>query len=271
VILISISSICVAQQKAVNLADHFFAEGNYKEAITEYKRDLFYADKSEEKWLTMCKIASSYLFLEDKTNTIIYINKAKEFSTSDSLSDEIKLFQANSYLFFKDYQLSHLLLYRLVNFSKYSVIIDKAKRTIILKFILAHEWDELNNFLENNKITVSVDEVKKIIEDEKEKTLTPSLAGKLSTFFPGLGQFYAGDVENGLNALLLNGLLVYCVLNSLIQKDIIDSITWSLLLYRYYAGNIEKAEKIAENENFQLDDQTKKRTLLFLKHYFMDN
>ncbi len=263
--------MCVAQQKAANLADHFFSEGNYREAITEYKRNLFYIDKSEEKWLTMCKIASSYLFLEDKTNTIIYINKAKDFSTNDSLSDEIKLFQANSYLFFKDYQLANLLLYRLVNFSKYSVIINKAKKIIILKFILAHEWDELNDFLEKNKIASSVDDVKKIIADEKEKTLIPSWAGTLSTFFPGLGQFYAGDVENGLNAVLLNGFLLYSVLNSFIIKDLVDCITWSMLLYRYYVGNIEKAEKIVEKENLQLDYQTKKRTLQFFRQYFMDN
>ena len=50
------------------------------------------------------------------------------------------------------------------------------------------------------------------------------VARLLSTFLPGLGQTYAGDWKNGLNALLLNGVLGYITLDAAIERDYDDAL-----------------------------------------------
>jgi hypothetical protein len=72
----------------------------------------------------------------------------------------------------------------------------------------------------------------------------------LSTFLPGLGQTYAGDWKNGLNALLLNGVLGYITLDAAIERDYDDALlSFFFLFYRYYAGNRYRAVEAAQTFN----------------------
>jgi tetratricopeptide (TPR) repeat protein len=74
----------------------------------------------------------------------------------------------------------------------------------------------------------------------------PRLARLLSIFVPGLGPFYAGDVKNGINSLLLTGGLLSLGIYALFFYTPIDAIIaiapW---FQRYYMGGYKRAEKIA--------------------------
>ena len=72
----------------------------------------------------------------------------------------------------------------------------------------------------------------------------------LSTFLPGLGQAYAEDWKNGLNALLLNGVLGYVTLNAAIERDYDDALlSFFFLFHRYYVGNRYRAAEAAQAFN----------------------
>ena len=75
------------------------------------------------------------------------------------------------------------------------------------------------------------------------------LAGYLS-FFPGLGQLYAGDGKNALNAFLLNGSLIAVSVYSIVTLDL---WTFSLLefnpLIHFMQGNMYNAQKDAYEYN----------------------
>ena len=76
------------------------------------------------------------------------------------------------------------------------------------------------------------------------------VARLLSTFLPGLGQTYAGDWKNGLNALLLNGVLGYITLDAAIERDYDDALlSFFFLSYRYYTGNRYRAAEAAQTFN----------------------
>jgi hypothetical protein len=61
---------------------------------------------------------------------------------------------------------------------------------------------------------------------------------------PGLGQIYAGNYSDGLNAFTLNMGTGYLVINSLFEERYLDVlIVYLPLFYRYYDGNRYNAEK----------------------------
>lgn len=74
----------------------------------------------------------------------------------------------------------------------------------------------------------------------------PNLARVLSIIVPGAGQFYAGDIKNGLNSLLLTGGLLSLGIYSLYFYTPFDAIVaiapW---FQRYYMGGYKRAALIA--------------------------
>ena len=87
------------------------------------------------------------------------------------------------------------------------------------------------------------------VRNDKISRLSPKRAKILSIILPGLGQFYAGDVKNGFNSLLLTGGIVtwgiLAAIGSPAPLDIfITMVPW---FQRYYMGGYKRAEVIAEN------------------------
>jgi tetratricopeptide (TPR) repeat protein len=84
---------------------------------------------------------------------------------------------------------------------------------------------------------------------ERVARKSPKTARLLSMFLPGAGQFYAGDIKNGLNSLLLNGLLGYWFVATGINYSFIDAgATVTPWLFRYYGGGIRRAGEILETK-----------------------
>lgn len=75
----------------------------------------------------------------------------------------------------------------------------------------------------------------------------PKLAGQLSYFLPGLGQFYAGDIKNGVNSLALTtgalALAVNVMINYSVLDGIIAVIPWT---QRFYLGGSTRASLLAD-------------------------
>ncbi len=77
----------------------------------------------------------------------------------------------------------------------------------------------------------------------------PMTAKKLSYFFPGLGQLYAGDFRNGINSAVLNVAFVALAINVGINYSLFDAfIAVFPWLNRYYLGGTDKAKMIAEEK-----------------------
>lgn len=84
---------------------------------------------------------------------------------------------------------------------------------------------------------------------ERVARKSPKTARLLSMFFPGAGQFYAGDIKNGLNSLLLNALLGYWFVVTGVNYSFIDAgATVTPWLFRYYGGGIRRAGEILEKK-----------------------
>lgn len=86
-------------------------------------------------------------------------------------------------------------------------------------------------------------------EAERVARKNPKTARLLSILLPGAGQFYAGDIRNGLNSLLLNAVLGYWFVATGLNYSFIDAAaTVSPWLFRYYGGGIRRAGEILERK-----------------------
>lgn len=90
--------------------------------------------------------------------------------------------------------------------------------------------------------------IKLFEKNQKISKLNPDKAKRMSQFLPGLGQFYAGDIKNGLNSLLLTGGLLTWGINIGLNSTFLDAaftiVPW---FQRYYLGGADRAKVIAEN------------------------
>lgn len=104
------------------------------------------------------------------------------------------------------------------------------------------------HFIGNKPETISLLNVQ-FERVEKAGRINPKTARILSIIIPGAGQFYVGDIKNGINSLLLTGglavLSVYVAMTYSILDAFISIIPW---YQRYYTGGIKKASIIARNK-----------------------
>lgn len=78
---------------------------------------------------------------------------------------------------------------------------------------------------------------------------SPKTARVLSMVLPGAGQFYAGDIKNGFNSLLLNALLGYWFVSTAQGYTFFDaSFTVMPWFLRYHAGGYKHVGQILEHE-----------------------
>ena len=91
---------------------------------------------------------------------------------------------------------------------------------------------------------------------EKIKHPNPRTARILSICLPGLGQFYAGDIKNGINSLLLTGAFLALGINTAIKYTLVDAFGSVLPWFqRYYMGGFSRAERIAEDRLREKQDK----------------
>ena len=89
------------------------------------------------------------------------------------------------------------------------------------------------------------------IKHPKAKT-----ARVLSIIFPGAGQFYAGDIKNGINSMLLTGGFIALGYFVATRYSLLDAtvavIPW---IQRYYMGGFKRAGLIAEERMKEKQDK----------------
>jgi tetratricopeptide (TPR) repeat protein len=90
----------------------------------------------------------------------------------------------------------------------------------------------------------------------KIKHPNPKMARFLSAVVPGSGQFYSGDVKNGLNSLLLTGGFItvgaLVATNYTLLDSFVSVIPW---IQRYYIGGIKRAGIIAKDRKLEKQDE----------------
>ena len=236
-----------ALQTQYNKAAALYEAGEYFDAITEFKRLLFFDSEKKYSYLANEYIGDSYKMGGKFSDAIIYYTYSEIAAVTDSeiFNARVNCIRANILRRTTTRALAMLDTLSADNrFKKKIQIINYWKGWA---YIFSNEWEKAAAaFAETDSNSELVSLCKKV-DDEKYSV---TLANTLSHFIPGAGQFYTGNYWSGLLSLGWNVLWGYLSVKAFVDNRIFDGIVISnFLWFRFYRGNFENASKFAEEKN----------------------
>jgi TM2 domain-containing membrane protein YozV len=263
-------SLC-GKDVALNLADRFFGLEFYDEAITEYKRYIHFNVVGEEVSYAYYKIGLAYRNKHNLKKSLEALEASAQASTRDSIREERKIDIAVTYIAEGRYDKAKIILLKLLSFSNFSEVKRKASLFLCIANLYTYQWesakDAIGIYFEEEGHSVFAEELDSFLSAAEDMNYkSPTTAKWLSTFIPGTGQMYAGNVGDGVNAFLLNGANIYFIIYKLLKKEYGNAyIIYFFLFRRYYFGNIYRAKKEAFEYNRKLNEHTADSVLTLLK------
>ena len=238
---------CQSLDNVKIVADHFYNEQDYSLAIKEYQRYLFFSSSLNP--VVLFQMGECYQKLNQYEKATEYFDKAFFSFTADSLKLKAMFKKTQCMILNREYSLA---LAELLGISDTLTGNNYYKRELysgIAYFGLEDFTNAGNSFVNaiNPAYTTERDLVKAIFKNKKRfYKPRPNTASILSMCFPGLGQFYSGDIRNGANSVLLTSALVYLGVRIAVNQTVWDAIfTIAPWYQRYYQGGYMRAEKIA--------------------------
>jgi len=247
ILIIKLSEVSVKAQsleETCQLANSLYQNHEYENALEVYRRALFFDTKNQFGAFIFKNMANSLYGTEHYQEAAYYYDLAYFVHSGDE-QNEISLSKASCHLLLSDFNKAKAELFNLPEnmneeHKELSIFYDA-----MINFALGDFETSKSLFME---IAPDTSVINTLFEkNRKNDKLKPKTAKVLSILLPGLGQFYAGDVKNGLNSLLLSGGLFFLGVRSAINNSILDAALSIMPWYqRYYTGGYNKAYAIAE-------------------------
>ena len=246
----SIAPVVIAQpeEPVTAFGNKAYAEHNYQLAVREYQRVLFFHLHYDEA-VILERLGNAYFMMNQYERAIEYYDHAMLLHTSDSARYSCLFRKVFSMVLHGQYQYALIELYSIHDslpepfYREYEFYLavclfrlgafDDAKKAFLASIPPDREEAraQLNSLLEHKKYL------------EKPN---PNTAFVLSMILPGAGQLYAGDIKNGLNSMILNGILIFIFVNTTLNYTIFDAmLTVFPWFQRYYQGGFTRAKDIA--------------------------
>ena len=245
-----------ASDPALDLGDLLFGLENYDAAITEYKRFLFFNADHPQTGEAQFKIGLAYRAQEWWAEAVEAMIAAAQLTTETELQAERRVELAVTLIASGAYDLAVVELIKVDMHSRSARLRQRARFLRGVAYLYQFKWEQARlvfqtYFDEIPDATRAAAEIDALFSEAINlPQKSEKVARLLSTFLPGLGQAYAGDWKNGLNALLLNGVLGYVTLDAAIERDYDDALlSFFFLSYRYYTGNRYRAAEAAQTFN----------------------
>jgi len=248
---------------AIALGERFFNSENYYDAITEYKRYIFFNPAKEDNSIsnTYYKIGLSYFHLGKQDEAISELRKSIQTANTDQTREERKIDLAVVLIASGMYSSAEFLLIKVEMYSPIPELKKKAAYLRGIASLYSYKWQQASEafhayFNEPKDESQGMPEQLESLLNRAQnlKYKSPKLAKILSTILPGSGQIYAGDWRNGINALLLNFTTGYFFVNDILQRQYQDAfINYLFLFGRFYRGNRYHAEEAAKKYNTQFN------------------
>ncbi|MBN1350540.1 tetratricopeptide repeat protein [candidate division KSB1 bacterium] len=255
-----------AQDAALTLANKYLAGGNYDAAITEFKRFLCFNIEHEAVSDIYYEIGLAYRNQKKWASAIEALRQSMVYAENDSVKQERRISIAIIQLGTANYSAAEFELLRIAHFSDYPGMKSNALYFLGVCYCYLASWQQaqqaFDEYFKQNPSAAqhAIDSLFASTRDLNYKS--PVLARWLSTFLPGSGQIYAGDWRNGFNAMILNSITGYYLIQSLIEQRIKDALIGHLTLFeRYYRGNRHNAAHAATLHNQKIDEKLSRNIL----------
>lgn len=257
--LIFLIPLAASNQAILSVADSLLASGNRYAAITEFKRYVSYEGQNPVAGSVYLQIALAHRDLAEHSEALKYVEKAIYAAETDSLRADYLVEKAIILMNAQNLSLAEFILFRETHTGGFQSIRERAHILLGLNYILQAKWSEATATIGEYALLkgrADDPEVKSLLGILAENSLVqpkaPKLAKRLSTWLPGLGQFYAGDWRNGVNSLTINSAIIWWLLSSALQGNYVQMLPIAYVLWKYYQGGRVRAEMIATGKNRDL-------------------
>jgi tetratricopeptide (TPR) repeat protein len=231
-------------ESIISFGDSLFLKGNYINALNEYQRAYFFAG-SELKSQLGEKIAGCYLVLNDFKMARSFYDSVVFYSKNDN--QRISCEFQKILCFMKENNFGYALL-KLNNLEVEDEIQLQRRKNLyqgICCFGIGQYDESHQHFLNSisNTDTLRRLQLQHLYENQIVlKRPNSHTAIMLSLIIPGTGQFYSGDIKDGLNSLLLLSGIFY--LGTIVSSSGLVLIV--PLFCKYYIGGIVHTKQIAD-------------------------
>jgi tetratricopeptide (TPR) repeat protein len=262
--IVSLSASALAQpdgpDELLRLADAYYDCGNYDASITEYLRFICFAPEDSRLFHAYYKAGLAHEALGNGNYAVPYLEKAAALAPEEALEQRIRFRLATELLSRQQFDFAKIELFQLMNVVGASR--QKTQSALVLGLIHCTEgaWEKARacfSFVREQEggcaacqePLLAIDSLLIELRDHP-RAKSPALSKWLSTFLPGSGQMYAGNMPAGLNALALNAATSYFLLDLAAGRHVRDSVLFfSFIWVRYYQGNRTRAEGAAQGTN----------------------
>jgi len=255
---------------ALALGDYLFESGSLETSIVEYKRYLYFHPEGKRAEHAYRRMGLAYREMEAWAEAADAFRNAAHQAANDSISAERRIDLAVVLIASGNHSGAELELVRVSHFSRYASIKRRASFFLGVSCLYGYKWIEAAQAFDRYYQGLDGDPTEKAVDSllasaSELNYKSPSKARWFSTFVPGLGQIYAGDLKNGLNAMAINAATGYWFVEGLQHGTVADIITgYFLVFFRYYRGNRAHAFNIAREHNEKLNRNLAQETLDYL-------
>lgn len=235
-------------------ANNLFSTRQYYDAITEYKRLLFYDSTKTYSYLANYQIGKCYKAGAKFDDAIKYFSLADMNASSDeeSYASQIEIVRSN--ILRRTTSRALQILDQLEQKFSDKEKIDSLNYWRGWCYIFNDDWKKASGYFAKinyyNELKILCDRV------EKEK-LSVTFATVISYILPGAGQLYTGNILSGLLSFGWNVFSAYLTISAFNADRVFDGIAILTLLWqRFYRGNVQNAERFAIDKNIEVANKT---------------
>ncbi len=250
----------VLSDEALKLADRLLEEKHYYEVITECKRFIFFNPEDERISYALYRMGLAYRASYSWQEAIDALRASIRTAKDARAANERQITLATTLIASGNYSLARLELLRVSEFSKYPSLRLRSLYFDGVASLYMYNWDAVEKVFtdfysesSDGQMTERIEEISAILSEARGSHRSAGLARFLSTILPGLGQAYAGDWWDALNAVTLNGITIGLLANAIYKEDYVNAAFISSISMRYYLGNRYRAQMDVEKYNESLD------------------
>jgi len=241
---------------------NLFNKESYFDAVTELKRLNFFDKTKIYAYQSNLLIGKAYKEGGKFSDALRYFTLAEINALNDSDLFDAKIYSVRVNILRRTTDQAFRILDRLQFDGKFT----NRKNDIYYwrgwTYIFANDWQ--NAAEQFSKIDVN-HPLKTLCDKTSAEMYNVTEAKILSYIIPGAGQFYTGHYLSGLLSLGWNALWGYLTVKAFIDQRIFDGFAVGNFLWlRFYVGNVQNAEKFANEENLNIAN----RALSYLQQQY---
>jgi TM2 domain-containing membrane protein YozV len=227
-----------------------FNQEKYFDAITELKRLNYFDKEKTYAYQSNLTIGKAYKEGAKYSDALRYFTLAEINAVNDSDLFKAKVFTVRVNILRRTTDQVLNLLNQLQKDKRFKNRGDEINYWRGWTYIFADEW----NNAAKQFADINTNHPLKILCDKAASDMYNVTAAKvLSYIIPGAGQFYTGHYFSGLLSLGWNALWGYLTVKAFIDERVFDGlIIGNFLWLRFYVGNIQNAEKFANEANIKI-------------------